>query len=285
MTTPLRQRRRALRFAQLLDEADGGRRHRLRTPDDAELNQLVAIRQHLADVPGPEVDPDFRTGLRAMLVATAEREGIGPAPAAPPMVALGGPRTRTAIIAGVAVGAVAFTGMSTASENAVPGDPLYSLKRSTERAQLALVSSEVGRGQLYLDFARSRLQEARLQTSDLDRMLDDMDRDTSHGVRLLTTAATHRHDEAALAAVEIFVAEQRAALTNFSDRLNERDRQRVETSLALLAEVEQRADRLRTSLERNCSAITSIDSLGPVPGDCVALPTPEPLNPPLTTRG
>ena len=48
---------------------------------------------------------------------------------------------------------MAVSGMSAASENAMPGDALYGVKRSTERAQLALASSEVNRGQLFLDFA------------------------------------------------------------------------------------------------------------------------------------
>lgn len=281
--TTLRQRRRAERFAQLLDEASGGRRHHLRTSDDDELAALLAIPRELAATPAPELDPEFRVGLRAMLVATAEREGIGataappPAPAPRPAPSLRGSRARTAIIAGVAVGAVALTGMSTASENAVPGDPLYGLKRSTERAQLALASSDVGRGQLYLDFARSRLQEARLLASDIDRMLDDMDRDTSHGVRLLASAAANRNDLAALDAVEAFVAEQQAALRELADEVGRADRARVDQSLALLEAISQRVRDLRLSLERSCPSITSIDSLGPVPGNCVALPTPDAL--------
>ena len=58
-------------------------------------------------------------------------------------------RTRGAIIVGVACGAIAVSGMSAASENAVPGDALYGVKRSTERAQLELASSDLVR-QAYL---------------------------------------------------------------------------------------------------------------------------------------
>ncbi|MCM0675526.1 hypothetical protein NCC78_12610, partial [Micromonospora phytophila] len=78
MDSDLFSRRRAERFAQLLDEANGGRRHHVRSRADDQLTALVAIGQRLsADPPAVEVDRDFRTGLRAMLLATAEREGIG----------------------------------------------------------------------------------------------------------------------------------------------------------------------------------------------------------------
>ena len=69
--------RRALRGASRR-AAHGGRRHHARGPADDELAELVAIGHSLsAATPGVQVDPEFRVGLRAMLVATAERDGIG----------------------------------------------------------------------------------------------------------------------------------------------------------------------------------------------------------------
>lgn len=293
MTKPLRHRRRAERYAQLLDEAGGGRRQHLRTPLDDELTRLVALRHQLvASADAPVLDPEFRTGLRAMLVATADREGIGAIAAPEPRHAgrtrsVRGPHTRTAVIAGVAVGAVAFAGISTASDNAVPGDPLYGVKRSTERAQLALASSDVGRGQLYLGFARTRLQEAQALTGDLARVLDDMDRDTSQGVRLLATAADSRQDLAALDVIDRFVVEQREALTALAQRVSGADAARVAPSLALLDTIAERATDLRRSVERSCPSATSIDTLGPVPTLCVALPAPSALDlgPSLAAEG
>jgi hypothetical protein len=297
--TTLRHRRRVERVAQLLDEAAGGRRQRRRTPHDKGLVELVALPSELASRDlGPAIDPEFRTGLRAMLVAAAEREGIGvtattisPAhrfsagPYRRPLGLAGGPLARTAAIAGVAVGAVAFAGMSTASEDAVPGDALYGVKRSTERAQLALASSEVGRGQLYLDFARTRLEEAQLLASDLERALDDMDRDTSQGVRLLNTAAATRHDRAALDVIEAFVDDQRRPLRQLAGVVTAGDLHRVTESLELLDAIELRAQELRQSLERSCPTATNVDSLGPVPADCIALPAPAILGLPAPSAG
>ena len=161
----------------------------MRSAVDDDLAELVAVGhrvsalQRSVDV---EVDPEFRIGLRAMLVAAAEREGIGASATARPTDRPRGVpgrrqarrtqptrtarrlRTRGAILAGVAVGAIAVSGMSAASENAVPGDALYGVKRSTERAQLALASSDLTKGQLFLDFARTRLAEAQAVSGDSD---------------------------------------------------------------------------------------------------------------------
>jgi hypothetical protein len=282
-------RRRAERFAQLLDEAHGGRRHHVRSSVDDDLADVVAIGhrvsalKHSVDV---DVDPEFRMSLRAMLVAAAEREGIGNiadtgatvdleafrAAATAPKQRARRLRTRGAILAGVAVGAIAISGMSAASENAVPGDALYGVKRSTERAQLALASSDLSKGQLFLDFARNRLSEARA-VSDGDgfaRALDDMDANTTEGVKLLTTAATQRHDTAALDAIDAFLKKQRTEVGSLIDGTTEARHTRALTSGGLLLSVEKRADELRRSLKCGAEASTRADALGPLPGACPA---------------
>lgn len=84
MATRLWHKRRAGRFARLLDEADGHRRcRRAPSPHDDELAALMSLRHRLVETPPPELDPESRTGLRAMLVATAEREGVGSTAAEP----------------------------------------------------------------------------------------------------------------------------------------------------------------------------------------------------------
>jgi hypothetical protein len=275
-------RRRAERFAQLLDEAGGGRRHHVRSRLDAELAELVAIGHQASTLrPASGLDPDFRDGLRAMLVATAEREGIGRTAraAAEPgtfrsVVSARSSRVRTrgAVIVGVAIGAIAVSGMSAASENAVPGDALYGVKRSTERAQLALASSDVTRGQLYLDFARTRVAEAAAVVRDsagYGAVLDDMDADSRHGVKLLTTSAVARRDPAALDAIAAFVATQRLDLAGLLDDGTPANRARTLKSLTLLDSVTKRADALRATL--SCATPSSgADKLGPKPRPCNA---------------
>lgn len=286
------RRQRAERFAQLLDEANGGRRHHVRTRVDDELTELVALGRQLGRVSPPATDPGFRSGLRASLIATAEQDGIGterpsaehsaiPVPTgdrAPRRLAEAvvrprrggrGVRARGVIFAGVAASAIAVSGMSAASEHAVPGDALYTMKRSTERAQLALASSDLSRGQLFLDFARIRLAEAKAVRGDsasFHAVLNDMDADTRQGVRLLTTSAVARRDSAALDAVEAFLAVQRRQVAELLAQTARPDHERTVKSLALLDSVRHRADELRLVLDCAGDPAPRTDLLGPVPG-------------------
>jgi hypothetical protein len=289
-----RDRRSAERFAELLDENTGGGRHS-HDPADEQLAELVAIGHTLtATRPEIQVDADFRVGLRAMLVATAERDASAMAPstigsatvglsAAPASDGGGGLRglilgrggrrirARGAIVIGVAVGALAVSGISAASENASPGDALYGVKRSTERAQLAMAGSDVTRGQLSLDFARTRLNEAAAMAGNaagFPGVLDDMDADTRKGVRLLNTSAVARRDVKPLGTVDAFVERQRQTLMTALDRLSPANQERAAASLSLLDTVGRRADDLRTGL--NCATVQSAgsDTLGPRLRDC-----------------
>ncbi|MFJ8688409.1 DUF5667 domain-containing protein [Micromonospora wenchangensis] len=283
MDSDLFSRRRAVRFAQLLDEANGGRRHHVRSRADAQLTRLVAVGQRIvAERPDIQVDVEFRAGLRAMLVAAAEREHAAePVTDGTPQATgrgslLGGAtarraRARGAILVGIAAGAVAVSGISAASENAVPGDALYGMKRSTERAQLALASSDVSRGQLFLDFARTRLDEAATLRNDatgFSAVLDDMDADTRQGVRLLTGGAVQHGDPTALDAVNTFVSGQRRAVGGLLDGAGVAERDRTRQSLALLDAIRRRSDALRTALACALPAPVGSDALGPVPATC-----------------
>jgi hypothetical protein len=277
-------RRSAERFAELLDETNGGRRHHTRGQADEQLAELVAIGHSLSAArSGVQVEPEFRTGLRAMLVATAERDGIGATAAvteqqepAEPVRQLFGRtgrriRARGAIVIGVAAGAMAVSGISAASENAAPGDALYGVKRSTERAQLAMAGSDVTRGQLSLTFARNRLAEATAldgNSPDFRRVLGDMDNDTRQGVKLLTTSAVARKDKTPLSSVDGFVASQRKELDPELSRLSAGNRERALTSMKLLDLVDERADNLRTGL--GCDTVTpsGSDAIGPKLRDC-----------------
>ncbi|MCO8272564.1 DUF5667 domain-containing protein [Actinoplanes sp. TRM 88003] len=277
-------RRSAERFAELLDESTGGRRHHSRGPADEQLAELVAIGSSLsATRPAARVEPEFRTGLRAMLVATAERDGIGhtarAADTAPEPVAAargrlrqgllghgGRIRARGAIVIGVAAGALAVSGISAASENAEPGDALYGVKRSTERAQLAMAGSDVTRGQLSLDFARTRMAEAVAMPGNdagFGGVLDDMDADTRKGVKLLTTSAVARKDSKPLATIDTFAEQQRRSLTPALDKLSATNQERALTSIGLLDSVSKRAENLRTGLGCDTAVPSGADRLGP----------------------
>jgi len=269
-------RRRAERFARLLDEANGGRRHHSHSRLDAQLAEFVTLGDQLrgTHVPGPT--SDFRSSLRAQLIATAEREGIGVTATEPEPVFVKPARSRTriAIIAGVATGTLAVSGISMASGDANPGDPLYQVKRSTERAQLALASSDLSRGQLYLEFARTRLGEAGAIRSNGDGFttaLADMDKDTVEGVRLLTTSAMGQGGPSALDTVDRFVADQKFLMGQLTALVGGASRQRADASTTLLDAISARSHSLRAALACGAGATEKADALGPVAAPC---PTP-----------
>ena len=284
-------RRGAERFAELLEETSGGsHRHHGRGSAEEQLAELVAIGHGLAGArTGVRVDPEFRTGLRAMLVATADRDGIGqpPVPEDEPndkpaprggrgLLGKGSARrirARGAIVIGVAAGAMAVSGVSAASESAAPGDALYGVKRSTERAQLAMAGSDLTRGQLSLNFARNRLVEAGGLDGDntkFGQVLDDMDDDTRQGVRLLTASAVARKEKILLNAIDIFVSAQRARMVPVLDGLSPANRQRTTESISLLETVHERSDALRAGLA--CATLTPAgsDTLGPKLAGCLS---------------
>ena len=189
--------------------------------------------------------------------------------------ARGGQRTRArvrgSIIVGVAAGAIAVSGMSAASENALPGDALYAVKRSTERAQLALASSDLSRGQLFLDFAQTRLAEAVAVQGDqagFAAVLDDMDADTRQGIKLLTTSAAQRRDAAALDAIGNFLTGQRRQIAGLRNSATAADSDRAADSLVLLDSIGKRADLLRAALQCGAEPAARIDDLGPLPRAC-----------------
>jgi hypothetical protein len=276
------ERRHVDRFAELLDEASGGRRHHRRTDLDPGLAPLVATTKRFATLPGPRASTEFRDGLRAVLMATIEREGIGATAAARAeqaaartamdaktqlirqVTARGPVRTRAAIIAGVAVGALALSGVSLASTDSVPGDALYSVKRSSEQAQLVLAGSDANRGRLHLEFAKSRLVEARhVDIGAVLGILTAMDDEVIAGASMLFTTAVQQGDQSAIDAVLAYVTQQRPELSRL---LNDRPQAQapLRGSLELLNQVESRAKNLGGALIGTCTADT-FDRLGPSP--------------------
>jgi hypothetical protein len=271
------QRRRTERFAELLDARAGGTPVRSRDDELAAMadtaGALAAMRAPGAD----RIDPVYRDRLRTRLVAVMDVQG--PEPQAAPPVRRRRRVPRRVVIAGPALaGVLALSGIGAASTGAVPGDTLYGVKRSTESAQLTLASSDVNRGRLFLDFARTRLHEvdavvgstqAALQT------MDDMDEASRAGTRLLGKAAVDGQDRAPLDALDGFVLAQRADLATLLPKLGPDERDRALDSLVLLEQIQGRSLDLRGALlcTTGYAGKGTSDVLGPLPQRCVALPS------------
>jgi uncharacterized protein DUF5667 len=282
----LMHRRHAERFAQLLDEADGARtRHHSRSALDEELADLVAFGHALSDA-APEVTmrTSARLEIRAHIMATAAREGIG-ATAKPSVgrASVGDAtaatpgrrplrqriRTRGAVLVGLAVGTLALSGIAAASGDAMPGNPLYGVKRSQENAQLVLAGSPVAKGNVYLELARIRLGEAEGVHNNsrlLLGALHDMDAETQSGSSLLLTYALSHRDTRTLDSVDAFVEVQNRHLQTLLNEIGGgANRHDVLESRFVLTHVQQRVTDVRASLACHSTAVSRTDHYGPVP--------------------
>jgi len=294
-------RRHVERFAQLLDEADGARRHHSQSSLDEEIADLVRTGHKLIeDRPDVTMRASAREEIRAVIMAEAERNGIGVTAKTTADPAIGRARVGTianaittkrpfarrvrargAILVGLAAGTLAISGIAAASGGAMPGDTLYGLKRSQESAQLALATSPVNKGQLYLDFALKRMGEAQADTKDakaFGTLLTDMDTDSRLGAALLFSDAISHHDQNALTTVDAFYAKQYAQITAMLGVLSATDARHGEllTSWANLERIKQRWIDVRAAL--NCSTTPTLagsDSYGPTVTPCSST-TPSP---------
>lgn len=284
-----RPRSRVDRFALLVEQTGPGRHHHRPTDDDRDLLALVEIAHHLGRVQQPTVREQFRQDLADRLRAefaqqrTAALPSVPAARTAPGARAVAGgpdladvetqlvrqvrPRRshgRLAVVIGLATGALALSGVSAASGGALPGDPLYSVKRSGEQAQLMLAGSDASRGRLHLDFAHTRLVEARQVGPDaIGPMLAEMDHEVTEAARLLFSAAVESGDVGLIDSVAAFVARHRADLLDLRTATPLPD-DATRASLDLLDAIAARAVDLRTAITSGCTTM-STDRYGPNP--------------------
>lgn len=232
--------------------------HRADGPDLS----LVSLAEELAALPRPELDPEVKTVQRAQLIAAMEaafaesgtaadarlpgqRDGraasragrgahrapaLGPLNKLRPKSRLGKGLAAGGLSVGVAAGALG--GAAAASNDALPGDSLYNLKRGMEDLQLDLAGDDSDRGSLLLDHASTRMQEARRlmerdRAGDLDheslgevrRALSGMRQDASEGHRLLSSAYQQDGDLAPIRSLSRFTKQHREGWSRLRDRL------------------------------------------------------------------
>ena len=155
-------RRRSQEFHELVE---GGS-----TARAASYADLLDVVGGLRTTPGPVADPVFVATLRDILIAEAETvlaaaaadraqvdERLRLTPAEPRV------RRRNRRLAATISGVVLVVGSATmaiASQSALPGDSLYPIKRGIESAHAGLTFDRATRGQVLLDSASTRLDEA-----------------------------------------------------------------------------------------------------------------------------
>jgi hypothetical protein len=152
---------------------------------------------------------------------------------------LGKLRPRTRFTKGLAAGglsvgvaAASFGGVAAASNDALPGDSLYGLKRGIEDVKLGMTEGDNDRGRLYLDQASTRLNEARRlmergrggqldheSLGEIRRTLSGMQHDASEGHRLLHEVYERNGSLAPIQTLSAFTQSHREAWGALRDRL------------------------------------------------------------------
>jgi hypothetical protein len=283
-----------------------------------ELTIAAALRQVGASV-GPTEQERDRMRRRVMTeFSSVVHEGNSPVL---PMRASSGRRwvpdqTRGRLVVAAAAALcllMSLSGMSLLlSRDAVPGDALYSFKRTAESAELGLTFGDQPKALKHLEFASARINEIEIMADQADsagnwsvgqskflRALDDFDSDATAGARLLTGLALSGQ-RGSLTDLRGWAEQQKARLSTVRAALSLPTSARVDSSLALLDRISTRASTL--SDRTNCVTITTgaRDELGlmpareackplPVDGTSAAAPlpdvpvAPQPNQPPAVT--
>ncbi|MEU5776946.1 DUF5667 domain-containing protein [Streptomyces venezuelae] len=217
--------------------------------EPSEQSHMLALTDGLDALPKPALDPEVKVVQRAQLVAAMEAMFLeGGSPSVPEQRSRKGahragalrklrPRSRLSkgIAAGgltVGVAAGAFGGVAAASSDALPGDSLYGLKRGMEDFKLGLADDDTDRGQIYLDHASTRLNEARRlmergrsgaldheSLGEVRRALSGMRHDATEGHRLLLEAYERDGSLGPIQALSAFSRSHREAWTDLQGRL------------------------------------------------------------------
>lgn len=249
--TPLSPARRAAEeFASVVDG----------TRTDDRYAELLAYVGVLRTQEAPAPRPEFVTTLRERLMDAADTLLL-PAEDRPPaaVVALEEARRhrrqrRLSLAAAAMVVVGGTAGVAAAAESALPGDPLYPIKRGIESAQVSFNSSDSGKGQDLLRLASTRLDEIGGLISE-DRSADQ-----------IRSALSSYRNSAADGADLIFVSYQRTG--------DPSDLSRLRTMLgAQLTELDRLAESAPSDTESSFakarSLITDLDDQARVLcGDC-----------------
>jgi hypothetical protein len=243
MTSLISVRRAAEDFARVVDgsRADVADRY-------ADLTAYVDL---LRAQDTPEARPEFVADLRMQLMTAADTLLVPAertARATAPVVIRPRRRERRLAVAAAAFVIVGGSaGVAAAAENALPGDPLYPIKRGIESAQVSLNSSDAAKGRDLISQASTRLDEIDglmsdgNATSQITHTLSSFRRSASNGADLLFVAYQRNGDVNDLARLRGIFSEQQAQLAKLAGQAPPTAQPDFAAAAALLADLDQQA--------------------------------------------
>ena len=221
------RRRQAREFARAVESE---------TPEvTSELVDPLQVVTLLRDVPAVEPDPAFVSGLRDKLLSAAASRAEEPGTADEgPDDDLAWRRARSprhqrllAIAASTLVIVGAGTATAAASQQALPGDLLYPVKRSIEKVQYELARGNSAKGIELLAEASTRLDEVAGLTAEdsspdaeqidqLDQTFGDFTSESTEGGQRLIAAAVVDDDPNAIGRLRVFTTNAAKQLTSLA---------------------------------------------------------------------
>ena len=227
MTSLLARRRQAREFARAVEAATREGASELAGP-----LQVVTL---LREIPPVEPNPAFVSELRSHLLTAAvarsrERDlADGSTDDDLPSIQGRSPRHQRglAIAASTLVIAGAGTGTAAISQQALPGDLLYPVKRSIENVEFQLARGDFGEGSQLLEQASTRLDEVEAltaedpnpdaeQIAELTQAFSDFSSQTTDGGRRLITAYASDRDANVIGRIRVFTTQAATQLTRLA---------------------------------------------------------------------
>lgn len=238
-------KRRADEFQALVEH------QRLSETADAQLGDLLLLVESLRDIEPVVPRADFSTSLRERLMVAAETELVPGSPAL--KLAMPPRRTKRERRIAAAVGGLALVGASTglaaAAQTALPGDPLYPLKRAIENAHTGLSMGDQAKGATLLSSAQDRLDELTKLTArgdDQDAMsqtlVDFTDQATQASDLLLADYAQSGH-ASSIAELRDFAATSLDALADLAPQVDGEAHDALIRAAGVLTQIDAAAER------------------------------------------
>lgn len=238
--------------------------------------------------PRPAPTAEERARMRARVMGSMSA-GAATSPPAQPSRATERGRSRwgfSRVMAAAVCLLIAVSGASVLfSGDALPGDPLYGIKRTMERASLTFSFGEKSSGFTHLELAGNRVDEIetlarRDSPSEAGLVVDTFDAfraDAAAGSRALTRAGTNAA-ESVLGSLQRWSTHERGRIIELRADLPAAARPAAVSAIKLLHGIIGRTDALRNRFP--CRSITSgaRDELGPLPATGPCRYSPETVN-------